>query len=141
MIELPLSSVNELAKQIVFISTFLGGFSITLLGTLILSDKEGRLIRAIIVSTAVSALAFIVAILAMTNLIMVSTEGYPFPVDPSALGTGRIVGTLCLFVGVFTLMFTIALSGWVRSKRLGIITTTLGVLTLIALLLFSSGSS
>ncbi|MEL7251631.1 MAG: hypothetical protein AAFZ63_06365 [Bacteroidota bacterium] len=137
MIELPLPYVNELAKQISFISTFLGGFSLTLLGTLILSDKEGRLIRALIVSTAISSLAFVVAVMAMTQLTMISTEGYPFQVDMGQLNSSRTMGTLALFVGVLALMTTIAMSGWMRSKRLGIITTILGALTFFALLFFS----
>ncbi len=137
MIELPLPYINELAKQIAFMSTFLGGFSLTLLGSLILSDKEGRLIRSMTISTAISALAFIVAIMAMTQLTMVSTEGYPFKIDKVQLNSSRTLGVLALFIGVLSLMVTIALSGWMRSKRLGVITTILGVLTFFALLFFS----
>lgn len=136
MIELPLPYINELAKQVVFISSFLGGFSLTLLGSLILSDRQGKLLNAVIISTAISALGFILAVVAMTQLIMISTEGYPFAVDSQKLFTGRLTGTLGLFIGIISLMVTIALIGWVRSKKLGIITTIIGTLTLFAVLFF-----
>lgn len=137
MLELPLPYLNELAKQIAFMSSFLGGFSVTLLGTLILSDRDGKLLRVMIVSTATSALAFIVAVAAMTQLIMVSTEGYPFEIDQQQLSSSRVIGTLALFLGIIALMCTIALSGWVRSRKLGIFTTVIGAITMIVVLLFT----
>ncbi len=136
MLELPLPYMNELAKQIAFISSFLGGFSVTLLGALILSDKDGRLLRVLTVSTATASLAFIVSVAAMTQMIMVTTEGYPFPVDQGQLFSSRLVGTLALLVGMMASIVTISLSGWVRSKKLGIFTTVLGSLTMIAMFLF-----
>lgn len=137
MLELPLSYINELAKQLAFISSFLGGFSVTFLGALILSDKEGRLMRSLIVSTAVSAFAFIITVMAMTQLIMVSTAGYPFKIEQGDLNTSRIIGTLAFMFGVLSLLLTIGLSGWLKSRRLGLITSILGGLTLIIFILLS----
>ena len=137
MLELPLPYINELAKQLAFISSFLGGFSVTFLGALILSDKEGRLMRSIIVSTAVSAFAFIITVMAMTQLIMVSTEGYPFKIEQGDLSTSRVIGTLTFMFGVLSLLLTIGLSGWLKSRRLGLITSILGGLTLIIFFLLS----
>ena len=137
MLELSLPYINELAKQVAFMSSFLGGFALTFLGALILSEQESKLLRTMIISTATSALAFIVAVVAMTQLIMISTEGYPFEVDQKSLMSSRITGALALFIGIFSLMFTIALSGWMRSRKLGIITTIIGVLAIIAVLVFA----
>ena len=126
MLELPLPYINELAKQLAFISSFLGGFSVTFLGALILSD-----------STAVSAFAFIITVMAMTQLIMVSTEGYPFKIEQGDLNTSRVIGTLTFMFGVLSLLLTIGLSGWLKSRRLGLITSILGGLTLIIFFLLS----
>jgi len=40
MQELPLPYLKEIATQLIFISSFLGGFSATVLGTLILAKSD-----------------------------------------------------------------------------------------------------
>lgn len=137
MIELSLEYINQLASQIMLISTFLGGFSITTLTAILLSDKEGKLLNVLFVSTVISAASFIIAIFAMTSLIMFTTPGYPMAVTDADMMLPRFGGILAFLVGILSLVFMIGLSGWLKSRKLGIVTTILAAITLIVFLLMN----
>ena len=135
--ELPLSYLKEIASQLVFISVFLGGFSASLLGTLIISKTDNKIIKTLIVGTSLSAVSFIVAVFAMTKIVMLATPGYPFEVNEADTVFPRTVGVIAFFIGIFSLIFVVAASGWLHSKRLGYFTTMLGVIAFILILLAS----
>ncbi len=130
--------MNALATQIIFISVFLGGFSATLLVTLLVADNERKMMKVLIVSSATAAILFIIATFAMTNLVMVTTPGFPLEVDEGEMMRARAFGTLAHMGGILALMFTIGASGWLRSRRLGIATTTLGAIGFLAIIILFS---
>lgn len=138
MAELSIEYMNELAKQIIFISAFLGGFSATLLGTLILSKRASRVLKLMIVGTSLSAISFILSVFAMTQLMMITLPGYPFNLRISDTLFPRVGGTLSFFIGILSLLFVIAISGWMHSKKLGIFTTCIGVITIVLVFCFIS---
>lgn len=131
MIELSTTYLRELATQTVFISAFLGGFSASILGTLILSKNEHKILKYVIVGASLSAIAFIVCVLASTQIIMVTTPDYPFKLDKSELEFPRLVIGLSFYIGILALMFVLSISGWIYSKSVGITTTILGIIGLI----------
>lgn len=138
MIELPFSYLKEIASQIIFISAFLGGFSATVLGTLILSNNSGKILKTMIMGTSISAVSFIVAVFAMTQLVMLTLPGYPSEVNTGDTIFPRTVGFIAFFVGIISLIFVISVSGWVQSKRMGIATTILGVFGMVLILMSMS---
>jgi len=58
---------------------------------------------------------------------MMTTKGYPIAVDYSDLATPRIIGLITFFIGILSMMGLISLSGWTKSKNLGIFTTIIGL--------------
>lgn len=131
MVELPLAYMNKLANQIILISALLGGFSLTVLASLLDKPSSSKASSQIFKLATVSTTFFLVAIFAMTNIFMRTTEGFPFPVEPNSLNMSRTLGTLAFFLGIMGLIGIVALSGWTKSRRIGRFTTVLGVIFLI----------
>ncbi len=88
-------------------------------------------------STSAASFLF-VTIFAMTKLLLMTTEGYPFKVVNGDLALPRLVGTISFFIGILSLIVVISLAGWTKSKRMGKLTTGLGILTLILILLMTT---
>lgn len=122
MVELPLEYLNKLANQTVVISSLLGGFSITAVANFLVSDLTGRLAGSIMKAAIIASFAF-------TNILMMTTPGYPLEVTSSDLSTVKIIGVIALFVGVSSLIVMLALAGWTKSKRMGWFTTIIGMIT------------
>ena len=137
MIELELPYLNALASHLIYISAFLGGFAATLLGTLIISDKEGKLIKTLIISSALSAVSFIVAVMAMTSILLVTTKGYPLEINPEDVVLKRAIGGLAMLLGLISLLVVISVSGWLKSKKLGFITSLVGIIGFVLIILCS----
>ena len=138
MISLTNEYINPLATQIIFISVFLGGFSATLLVTLLVADNKRKMMKVLILSSASAAILFIIATFAMTNLLMITTPGFPLEIDEGEMMRARTFGTLAHMGGILALMFTIGASGWLRSKRLGIATTLIATIGFIAIVVLFS---
>lgn len=138
MTELPFEYWNKLANQFILTSSLLGGFSIATIANLIVSKAEGRIFNAIMKFAIVACSAFIATIFSMTEILMITTEGYPFQANNQDIVLPRIIGSLSFFLGIFGLIAMISLSGWTRSKKLGGFTTFVGVLTLILLIILMS---
>ncbi|WP_124981451.1 hypothetical protein [Nonlabens xiamenensis] len=125
---------NRLADQTILISSLLCGFSIAILANFLVASLRSRLTNYILVLSTCAAGFLLISVFAMTKLLLLTTQGYPFPVVNDDLFFPRIVGSCSFFLGIFSLISVISLSGWTRSKRLGRITTLIGLLTLICLL-------
>lgn len=115
----------ELARQLSFVSAFLGGFAATFLGTLLFAPAESRAARWAIALTALSSSTFIVAVL-WTTMLTVGLDPHAPGGAVSARGTqARVISVLAVMVGIYALLASIGLSGWLRSRRLGWITSTI----------------
>lgn len=131
MIELPLEYMNKLANQIILISALLGGFSLAVIATLLESQGNNRMVNNIFRIATMSTAFFLVAIFSMTNILMRTTEGFPFELDTQELNLSRIIGTLSFFLGILGLIALVGMSGWTKSKRMGIFTTAIGILAFV----------
>ena len=136
MTELPLNYIKELAEQIIFISAFLGGFSAAILGTLIVSDKKSKTLKILILGSSFSAVSFIIAVFAMTKLVMISIPGAPYPLSAESTNLPRLTGSISFFFGIIALLFVVGTSGWLQSKRLGIATSIISLIGLLLIFLF-----
>ncbi len=65
---------------------------------------------------------------------MTTTGGYSENVVANDFALPRIIGSLTFMIGLLSLTAMISLSGWTKSKKVGRFTTTIGVLTLILIL-------
>ncbi|CAL2106754.1 conserved membrane hypothetical protein [Tenacibaculum sp. 190524A02b] len=127
---------NELAKQTILISSLLSGFSITVVANLLVSDKNNKLFNRILKSATLSAGCFLITVFAMMQISMMTTPGgYLKNVTENDFLVPRIIGVIAFFIGLFSLSTMISLSGWTKSKKVGIYTTVIGILTLLFILI------
>jgi hypothetical protein len=128
---------NTLANQTLLISSLLSGFSITIIANLLVSDKEHKVMDGILKLAAISAGCFLIAVFSMTQISMITTPGgYIKNITTDDFLIPRVVGIAAFMFGLLALSAILSLSGWVKSKKTGIFTTIVGVLTL--LLIFMS---
>ncbi|MGY3794879.1 hypothetical protein [Aquimarina sp. 433] len=123
---------NELGKQTLLITSLLSGFSITVVANLLVADKNDKLTNRILKSATLAAGCFLVSVFAMVNIVMTTTPGgYIKDVSLNDFQVARIVGMITFIIGLFSLTTMIALSGWTKSKKVGLFTTIIGILTLL----------
>ncbi|GAA0732158.1 hypothetical protein GCM10009430_45080 [Aquimarina litoralis] len=130
--EMTLEYWNELGKQTLLITSLLSGFSITVVANLLVADKNDKLTNRILKSATLAAGCFLVSVFAMVNIVMTTTPGgYIKDVSLNDFQVARVVGMVTFIIGLFSLTTMIALSGWTKSKKVGLFTTIIGILTLL----------
>ena len=134
MLEITFEYWNKLANQIILISSLLGGFSIAVIANLLVSDVNTKLSRNVMLVSTLAASFFLVTVFAMTKIVMMTTNGYPLEVSENDLIFPRIIGAASFLIGTISLIAMISLAGWTKSKRMGITTTTIGILTFVLVL-------
>jgi hypothetical protein len=135
---IPFEYWNKLANQVITISALLGGFSIAIIANILVSNNATRLVKSIMISSTLAGSFFLVTIFAMTKLLLMTTDGYPFEVMSNDLNLPRLIGSISFFFGILSLISMFSLAGWTKSKRMGKITTGIGILTLILILLMTT---
>ncbi len=132
MQSLPDSYLVELARQLAFLSAFLGGFAATFLVTLLVVESTRRIAGWVIGSAATAACSFVVAVIASVMLTTVLHPDVPTNVrSASSIETARIVSTLGFGIGVIALLVSVGLSGWIRSRQSGIMTSVVSFISLV----------
>ena len=134
MTEIPLEYWNKLASQLITISSLLSGFSIAVIANLLVNDSNTRITNSILKITTIASGCFLVSVFAMTKILMMTTEGYPTKIVDNDLTYPKLIGFLTFLIGVISLSIVIGLSGWTKSKRIGIFTTIIGILTFLLIL-------
>lgn len=130
--EITLEYWNELGKQTLLITSLLSGFSITVVANLLVSDRNDKLTNRILKTATLSAGCFLVSVFAMVNIIMTTTPGgYIKEVSLDDFLVARTVGMATFMIGLFSICAMISLSGWTKSRKVGIFTTAIGIITLL----------
>ena len=130
--EITLEYWNELAKQTILISSLLSGFSITVTANLLVSEKNNKLFNRILKSATLAAGCFLVSVFAMIQIAMMTTSGgYLENVTANDFYVPKVIGVTTFMIGLLSLSVMISLSGWTKSKKVGIYTTVIGILTLL----------
>ncbi|MBU2974596.1 hypothetical protein [Zobellia sp. B3R18] len=137
MIEMTPEYWNELANHFILISALLAGFSIAFIANLIVSDTNNRISTYLQITATIAASSFLISVFSMTTILMMTTKGYPLEIEESKFHTARIIGGVTFMIGIIALSTLIALSGWTKSKTMGILTTIIGILTLVMVLIVS----
>ena len=138
MLEITFEYLNKLASQIITISSLLGGFSIAIIANFLVSESKNRLTNIIMGTSIFAASFFLISLFAMTKIIMMTTEGYPMKVLIGDLTPFRSIGVVAFFFGIISLLTMISLSGWTKSKKMGILTTIVGITTLLFTLIMTT---
>ena len=138
MTELTFEYYNKLADQIITISTLLGGFSIAVIANFLVLDTKTRLTNNIMKASTLAACLFLVTVFAMTKVLLMTTEGYPKKVLDSDLLLPRGIGVFAFYFGTISLIVMISMAGWTKSKKMGIFTTIIGIITLMLVLFMTS---
>jgi hypothetical protein len=126
-------SYAEICKQTAFISALIAGFSFAFIGALLVSSINKRIVDWI--------LAFSISSIAG---LMLCSMGWTLSASRMAYysGTGitevplQFVGmhqklSILFSLSVFLFLITLGLSGWIRSKKLGIVSGIIAVVSLI----------
>jgi hypothetical protein len=128
--------LKELFGQLAFVSSVLGGFAVAFLGTLLTIEGERRLTRWTMGAAAVSATALITA--AVVASVSVAETVRTGAHDLAGLGDTAARGFLLLFscfiVGFLALMLSVGLSGWIKSRALGLVTAAAAMVSAAAVL-------
>ena len=124
MYELAPAYLVELARQTAFLSAFLGGFAGIMLQMLLPTPGRGRLVATAAGCAATAGTAFIVALTASTMITAVLHPDAPaYVADSGGVATARIVSAGMFLLGLYALLASLGLSGWIRSKTTGLTTS------------------
>lgn len=116
--------LTEIGRQLAALSAFLGGFAATFLGTLLATRSPRWQAGYAAGCAAVSAASFAVAVVCATMLAIILHPAAPLRVRGSAnLGPARVIAVLAFLLGMYAMLASLGLSGWIRSRRLGIVTS------------------
>ncbi len=137
MIEMTSEYLNELANHLILISALLAGFSIAFIANLIVSKTNSRIANSLLIIATVAASCFLISVFGLTKILQMTTEGYPYEIEQKDFNLPRKISGATFMIGIVALSTIIALSGWTKSKTIGIVTTIIGILTLIIVLMIS----
>lgn len=121
----------DLASQLAFLSAFLGGFAATFLATLLVADSSKRITNWIVGSTALSACSFVVAVISFVMLGTIVHPDSPSIKSEDVINTARVVSFLGFSIGILMLLVSVGFSGWLRSKRVGVVTSFISFLAFV----------
>lgn len=122
--------MDELFRQLAFINALLGGFAITFLSVLLTASSRHRVVNWMAGVTMAAAACFVLSALGATFSAVIASQvgADPLPDEVAALRRPLSLLFLC---GTGLLFVTLGMSGWMRSRRLGIWTAGVAVCALI----------
>lgn len=110
--------LSAIAVQTGGLSAFLGGFAATFLGTLLALRVKGRTASVAIGFAVTSSVAFIVAVVGSTATVAALHPEGPARQMASA-GFAQVVMSLGFVLGLYALLISLGVSGWLRSRGTG----------------------
>lgn len=117
------SYVTAVAEQLSFVSAFLGGVSATILFSVIIFSSDKRIVAFVVATSTLAACSLLVSVIAGWRLIIGLHPDLPFTPDPAKINLlwNSLIASYGL--GVNSLIVSIGLSGWIRSRRTGLVTS------------------
>jgi len=116
-------SYAEICKQLAFISALLAGFSFPFIGVLLTSELNEKIIDWVI-GFSISAIAgFLICSLAWTlsaSRMAIYTQSNIKELPALFISLHKTLSLLFIF-SFFLFVVTLGLSGWIRSRKLGIV--------------------
>lgn len=131
MTELNPKYIVAVAEQLSFVSAFLGGVSATILVTIVVFSSSKKSVSWIVAASALAACSLLVAVIASWRLSILLHPELPSSVSTSLVKFLWGSMLLCYSIGFLSLISSIGLSGWLRSRRAGIITSSISSIAVI----------
>lgn len=128
MVELNPDYIVAVAEQISFVSAFLGGISATMLVTIVVLTSPKKSVSWIVSTSALAACSLLIAVVASWRLIILLHPQMPFTVDSMLIDVLRAGMLLGYSLGFLSLLASIGLSGWLRSRKTGLITSSIALI-------------
>ena len=131
MDNLNVNYVLAVAEQLSFVSAFLGGISATILVTIVVFTSKKKSVNWIVSASAIAACSLLIAVVASWRISILLHPELPIQVNEAliqVLWRGMLLG---YGLGFLSLLASIGLSGWLRSKRDGMITSTIAIIAVI----------
>jgi len=119
------------AEQMSFVSAFLGGVSVTILVTIVIFTSSKKSVSWIVGTSALAACCLLTAVIASWRIIIAFHPDLPFEADLTKVEILWDAMILGYGLGVLSLITSIGLSGWLRSRRSGIITASIATVAVI----------
>ena len=135
--KLEASYVVAVAEQLSFVSAFLGGVSATILFSVIIFSSEKRVVSFLVATSTLSACSLLVSVIAGWRLIIGLHPDLPFTPDPEKINLLWDSLIAAYGLGVNSLILSIGLSGWIRSRQTGLVTSAIAA---VAIFFFASTS-
>ena len=124
-------------EQLILLSAFLGGFSATFLAAILAVNpsSSNKVANWIIVASALAACCFIVC--ATSSIAVVNGIEARVADGENAFESVKLIrltSGLSALLGVFSLLISIGLSGWLRNKQTGRATTFIAIVAIFIVL-------
>ncbi len=125
--------VLAVANQLSFVSTFLGGIIATMLIAVIAINSEKRSAGLFVATSSFAACCLILSVVCAWRLNLVFHPSFPVEFRPEGLKINLLWGGMVLgyVAGVSAIIASIGVSGWIRSKRSGWVTTVIAGLAMV----------
>ena len=122
--------IGEIARQLASVSAFLGGFAATFLGILLQSQSTRRHVGWAAGAAAVASASFMIAVIAGTLVSLAVNPGAPQGfAAPQFVPWARQILIVSFGLGIYANLLSLGLSGWIRSRSLGIVTSAAALLS------------
>lgn len=122
--------MTELFNQLAFVSAVLAGFAFTFVGGLLTSTSTSRAYGWVFAASLVAAVALMVSAVGavFTGLVIASDAA-----RADTLATLHPLVSQSFLLGVLALIAAAGGAGWLRSRRLGLVSLAIGLMGLVAL--------
>ena len=129
--ELDPAYMTALSRQFGFLGAFLGGVSATFFVTLLTLSKPSAAARWSMGLSATAAVAFIVTASLSMTMIAANHPQAPGFVAEDANEFEQLAMAIGFAIGIYSLLGAIGTSGWMRTRTLGFVTTTVAAIAAI----------
>ena len=127
-----MEQIIVITEQLILLSAFLGGFSATFLAAILGIAPSNKIANWMVFCSALAACCFIICAgssIALANALQLST-------DLESLKFGRLTSSLSMALGMFSLISSIGLSGWLRNQKTGFATSSIAAVTTVIVAVF-----
>ncbi|HYO99501.1 MAG TPA: hypothetical protein VER76_04880 [Pyrinomonadaceae bacterium] len=134
-------ALADLFRQLAFISALIGGFAFAFLGVLLTAPSRSRVVEwtaGMAMGTVASLLVCVIGWTLMSSQLVTPktsaaiVESFSFPAVMNRLHP-RL--SLLFIIGTFLFLASLGLSGWIRSRTLGIVSTVIALLAAVGFML------
>ena len=135
MVPLKPDYLIAIATQLGSVSAFFGGFAATMLALFLTVGGKSRGSLVAAHASAVSAVAFIIAVMASSALIAITHPDAPPATAARSTGAIRPLLAISFSMGMAALLAAIAASGWSHSRAMGWTTSIISSVAIFAVIL------